>query len=827
MAIRVTCGECGHKFAAPDSRAGKSVACEECDETVRVPLAKATAAPVSKAAPMAKAAPAAKPKKKLVVEDEDRDEDEDDDPRPRKKGAKPEKKKSMLPLFAFGGFGLLLVLGLAAGGAYFALKDTKAAATTAPILASTMPTQPDPGTAQPTTPEGPPPTKPDPKPVDPKPVDPKPIDPKPVDPKPVDPKPIARRDSPDGPTLDRMSRATVYIEVEDQRGGGGSGSGWFGLEPGLIVTNAHVLGMKVPGSKEPKKITVYVDPGEKGKQRKFEGAKVKILAVDRDMDLALLEIINEKDLPKPLKIRPSENLARLEKIWALGYPGGRRLSEKNRSEDPPTVTISETKVQALRKDAFGDLYTVQVQGGIVHGNSGGPICDGEGEVIAVSVRVDLDSEGRLTNIAYGVPTQYVLGLTAGRVAGIEYGAAFTEGGKVHVPVTANCLDPRRQLKEVGIACWVGEAEDAPRSPGDERMPKATDADLVEVKLTYSPEKQIATGELIYPAQQPGRIYFSQPYYSNALVTKRWMGGNAVKLSGPPYERRDSELTARFKPGTKRAMTVTRSSDLQQLEDGEGTETVRQVLLKETVNLTEEITRAAPGDTTSQAKVGYRFDSLELKVKRGTKESVLPKQLTDFINEGIKFVTATGNVSRTGELFNLLVQTFNIADPRLKALYLNLGQDLVETLQETSIGLPNKKVTPGFTWNGARNLKLAFENGDALAPGGGKPGIPAVKPKAKEYAFREDIKYTYLGTRERGGRREAVIRVEGTIGPMAGAAPGSATGSVKGMVLVEEDTGMIVDSDVKRQFEIDSSEKGVKKRLSGIDEFKITRGAGAN
>ena len=819
MAIRVTCGGCGHKFSAPDNRAGKSVACAECDETVRVPMAKA-GAPVAKAIPVAKA-----PKKKLVVEDDERDEDEDDAP-PRRKGAPP-RKKSMLPLLALAGFGLILVLGLAVGGTYFAMKDGNAAV--APPTQGPErppPAQPDPGVSLPTTPDAPPPTKPDPRPTPPTKPDPKPVDPKPLEPKPVDPKPAARRDSPDRATLERMKKAAVYIEVEDQRGGGGSGSGWFGLENGLIVTNAHVLGMKAPGSKEPKKIAVYVEPGEKGKQRKFEGPKVKILAVDRDMDLALLEIVNESNLPKPLKIRPSEELSELDRIWALGYPGGRRLSEKNRSTEPPTVTISETKVQRLAKDDFGDLYSVQVQGGIVHGNSGGPICDGEGEVVAVSVRVDLDSEGRLTNIAYGVPTQYVLGLTAGRIAGIEYGAAFTEGGKVHVPVTATCLDPRRQLKEVGLACWVGESEDAPRAPGAERTVKATDSDLVEVKLAYNPDRQVATGELVYPAQSAGRIYFGQPYYSNAFATKRWMGGNAVKLSGPPYERRDSELTARFKIGTKRTMTVTRSSDLQQLEDGEGVENERRVLLQETIRLTEEISKATQGDQLSQARVAYRFESLDLKVKRGAKESALPKELADFITAGIKLVTATGNVARTGELTNLLVQTFNVADPRAKQIYANFGQDLVETLQEASVALPNRKVTPGFTWSGTRNLKLAFESGETAPPGGGKPVVPATKPKVKEYAFREEIKYTYLGVRERaGGRREAVIRVEGAIVPMAGAAPGSATGSVAGTVLVEEDTGMIVDSDIKRQFEIDSSERGVKKRLSGIDEFKIARGAG--
>ncbi len=819
MAIRVTCGECGHKFAAPDNRAGKSVACDECDETVRVPMPKAAAAPVPKAAAAPVVAAKVVKKKPVVAED---DGDDEEVPTPRRKGAKAEKKKSALPIFVLAGVGLVLVLGLAAGGAYFAMKDGgTAVAPTMPQPIAAPPNSPDMIPTQPTVPEPTAPTKPDPKPTKP---DPKPVEPKPVDP---DPKPVVRRDSPDRATLERMKKAAVYIEVEDQRGGGGSGSGWFGLEYGLIVTNAHVLGMKAPGSTVPKKITVYVEPGEKGKQQKFEGAKVKILAVDRDMDLALLEIINEKNLPKPLKIRPSEELTELDKIWALGYPGGRRLSEKNRSTEPPTVTISETKVQRLAQDDFGDLYSVQVQGGIVHGNSGGPICDADGSVVAVSVRVDLDSEGRLTNIAYGVPTQYVLGLTAGRIASVEYGAAFTEGGKVRVPVTATCLDPRRQLKEVGIAGWVGEPEDPQRSPGAERVAKESDKDLVEVKLTYDAEKQVATGELVYQAPAPGQVYFGQPYYSNGLVTKRWMGGNAVKLSGPPYERRESDLTARFKIGGKRVLNVTRTSDLQQLEEGEGTETEQRVKLVEKVALLEEILKPSSGDAGSQARVGYRFDSLELSLMHGMKEIPPRKEVADLIASGIKQLTATGSVGRNGELYNLLVQTFNIADPRMKQLYTNIGQDLVESLLETSIALPNKKVAPGATWNGVRNLRLAFENGEGLAPGGGKPGTPAPKAKAKEYAFREEIKYTYLGTRERGGRSEAVVRVEGVIVPMPGATPGSATGTVKGLVLIEESTGMVVDSDIKRQFEIDSSEKGVKKRLSGIDEFKISRGAGLN
>ena len=261
MAIRVTCGECGHKFAAPDNRAGKSVACDECDETVRVPMPKAAAAPVPKAAAAPVVAAKVVKKKPVVAED---DGDDEEVPTPRRKGAKAEKKKSALPIFVLAGVGLVLVLGLAAGGAYFAMKDGgTAVAPTTPQPIAAPPNSPDMIPTQPTVPEPTAPTKPDPKPTKP---DPKPVEPKPVDP---DPKPVVRRDSPDRATLERMKKAAVYIEVEDQRGGGGSGSGWFGLEYGLIVTNAHVLGMKALGSTVPKKITVYVEPGEKGKQQKF------------------------------------------------------------------------------------------------------------------------------------------------------------------------------------------------------------------------------------------------------------------------------------------------------------------------------------------------------------------------------------------------------------------------------------------------------------------------------------------------------------------------------------------------------------------------------
>ena len=58
--------------------------------------------------------------------------------------------------------------------------------------------------------------------------------------------------------------STVYIEIRDKETKptfGASGSGFLAFEPGIVLTNAHVVDMKEPGSVEPEVLTVVVHSG--------------------------------------------------------------------------------------------------------------------------------------------------------------------------------------------------------------------------------------------------------------------------------------------------------------------------------------------------------------------------------------------------------------------------------------------------------------------------------------------------------------------------------------------------------------------------------------
>jgi S1-C subfamily serine protease len=864
MAIDVTCPDCGADYSVPETLAGKRIKCKACGGPIAVDD---DPAPVAAAKPVPAKPLTARPvKAAAIVDDDDRptpaarkprySSDEDDTPvRPtrggRGNGLPPAKKKSALPLVLGGLFAVcVLVGGVGAGLVFSGVLDDKPAGNANDFAANNPP---------PAMPGGDPvlPGKPAAGGNDVKPKgDPKSKTPALLEgdsiPSPDDgdsgkgaivvtpAQPIKKapgvatasepRQSMDQLALDRAKEAAVYIEVESN-GGKASGSGWFGMEPNLVFTNAHVVDMLAPNAEKPKKITVWVNPGT-NKERIVPHAHMEILAVDRFADLCVIRVLNEADLPVPLKIRPSQQIRDLEPLVIIGYPGGRLMSRMTNSTKAPVATVNQTNFSNLRYDDNGNVNFVQTRGGAFKGNSGGPIIDYNGNVATMVVSGPAQAEFAAI-INYGIPTEQIAGLLAGRVADIEYGQAYRKGGKVHVPVKANVLDPFHRMKEVRVAAWVGDASKKTRPPGPKRTgEEPSDGPVTEAKLDYkwTKEKPLATGELIYSDLTAGRAYWAQPVFSNSINDSYWMPGSTVKLDGPPVDPEEADLIYRPAFGRGRPTTLSHSSYLREFEAGERTEVSESDLLQTETKATETLQRTK--DQGAVAEAVLQFDSLEFKATNdeGSREDILarglPKEFRDLLARNVKLVQGVGFVQQDGSITKTL-SNLRAAAPALKPLLSRFSDDAMQALVDAGVPLPNKRVQPNHTWNQDKNVRfrVGYEAPDEKAAPPSSRGRSPKLTKVKEYKYVESVTYTYLGTRTRLGTKEAVVKVDGVIKPAPGtASQGGASGSVKGYAYIDVNNGTVIESELKKEFEMDSSGDGVKKVIASSSNSKVTRGS---
>jgi len=826
-------------------------------------VAKAVAKPVSKAT-------AASAKRVVEVDDdeedvplakskpsrrrEEEDDEEDDTPR-RRRGAKQETAKKSPLLLILGGLGALLLVG--AGAAYFLLGGDNKPNDVAVVgqnnvepqpaigangISSVIEAGPKPGTQtlprtepkvtqEPVKPAvesvKPTPNKPTAEPVKP---EPKPIKPTPPVTKPetVTSNGITRDQMMTGTmtrlTTDTVKKASVFILVDTPEGQG-AGSGWFGLEPGLIFTNAHVIHMIAPHSPPPKKITVFLNSGAP-EQREIPHSRIKILAVDQDIDLAVLQVINEPNLPSPLKLKPSVDLVEAQGVTTFGFPLSYILSSvSGGSKKEPEISVRRCSFSAFRRNDFGELRHLQLDGGVNQGNSGGALVDAEGDVVGIVV--SLIGANRIgASISNAIPSEYAYGLLAGRVSTVEYGIAYRDKDKIRVPVTANVLDPLGRIGKINIRGWVADTSDKYRRPGTTKPDtEAGDSDEQTAQLTYDPKTKTAKGELTFPDLAAGRAYWAQPYYANSINPSYYMPGTRIKMAGPPVDRTNASLVFHNKAGAVRSVTMSNSSDITESVDGEGEGKSERAKLKTIFKLTESAGQADRNDARQAARVNFAFDGIDVKVESlggALEQDIFSKSAQAELNTLVKQVGAQGFIDKFGEMYRVNINALSLPDPKLQGLMIRLTSNGGEALQAASIPLPNKTVTPGETWTSAKDSRLYSVPPPSAAPGpnpmGGQP-----KPKIRELKYKDLTTYTYIGQRDRAGKKEAVVLIEGKSVQAAGAKE-AVNGSIKGTAWIEIDTGIVVEAEIHKEFDIDSSSDGLKKHVTGVFDYKMSRGS---
>ena len=164
----------------------------------------------------------------------------------------------------------------------------------------------------------------------------------------------------------------------------GQGSGFVYDGEGHVVTNQHV-----------------VDGAETVSVRLWDGSTydATVVGSDPSTDLAVIKVDAPASVLEPLSLGDSNELTVGENVVAFGSPFGLE----------GTVTsgiVSALHRQMTAPNDFTINDSIQTDAAINHGNSGGPLVNGAGEVVGVNAQIESESGGS-DGIGFAIPSSTI------------------------------------------------------------------------------------------------------------------------------------------------------------------------------------------------------------------------------------------------------------------------------------------------------------------------------------------------------------------------------------------------------------------------------------
>lgn len=707
MAIRITCPHCRASFQVGDDKDGKTLRCTKCQKAfaaaadkpeVRAGAPKTSPASAASRSKAESESEREKPRAaiKRRTEDEE-DEDSIDEPKRKdgKKGSrkKPQKSKTgqIIGLAAGGG---VVVIGIAAllffllrGGDGAKKTNTDAIAKADGAKPELVPIVPPNG-----TPNVPPVTEPPKKDL------------------PETPLPAQI----DGAKVAAVKKATVYLRVQMPSGGIGEGTGFLAGAEGLVVTNAHVVGMLSARSNRPTKIDVVLNSGEPDEMQ----TTGQVLDVDRVTDLALIRInVDRSKLPPVLPLNSARTLTETQKVYIFGFPYGEKLGKN--------ITVSESSVSSIRKLPSGDLEKIQVNGGMNPGNSGGPVVDARGTVVGVAVAGIVG-----TNINFAIPTDSVLPMFDGRVSALKVSEPYLENNAAKIDVSMECSDPLKRVKSVRLETWVGDP--GVGRPASLVAPPVAAGDgtraSIPCNLQRNGDTNATATAILAPGPVPaGKVLWVQPVVETEKGA-RWASA-APQAFAAAWERSPAQLKLDFAQVKERTVNVRQSENLR-VGSGKKARLIRETAEAEALEIMSpeakggSSVRLVIGSTKLTGTVGDRTHSLSSEGQK-----ILKGWGPNFYMDG------AGSMKERGDpnVMNSLPSEYQ---EDVRELY-NMSANAFES---ATLPLPNKLVSPNETWQSkhsmiyiGRSLRLFMD-------------------------FH--LNYKYMGKRSHEGRNEALVTFEG-------------------------------------------------------------------
>ncbi len=148
----------------------------------------------------------------------------------------------------------------------------------------------------------------------------------------------------------QMQHVPVLVKIS-------AGTGFFVNKEGDLVTNAHVV-------RNCQRISVLTPAGERN---------ATLRATDPKNDLAVLRVAG--DVPEIALLRWNiRDLKQGDEVIVMGYPGQEGVAGQYRFKKSRVLSLS---------GPISQPFWLQLESVAEHGNSGGPVLDGTGNVIAV------------------------------------------------------------------------------------------------------------------------------------------------------------------------------------------------------------------------------------------------------------------------------------------------------------------------------------------------------------------------------------------------------------------------------------------------------------
>lgn len=194
--------------------------------------------------------------------------------------------------------------------------------------------------------------------------------------------------------FERAARAVVFITSTTMRRDlfsfnlmevpQGSGSGFVWNKDGHIVTNFHVVyGANVIN-------VIMADRSE---------YRAKVVGVDPDHDLAVLQIQASPDALAPVTVGSSGTLRVGQKVLAIGNPFG-----LDHTLTTGVVSALGRTIKSLTDRTIDGV--IQTDAAINPGNSGGPLLDSAGRLIGINTQI-VSPSGAFAGVGFAVPVDTI------------------------------------------------------------------------------------------------------------------------------------------------------------------------------------------------------------------------------------------------------------------------------------------------------------------------------------------------------------------------------------------------------------------------------------